>query len=73
MTQVKFINVKFICRCFSALKCVCVCGGGGGSSSQIFVWGATVPPVLPSRIAVVYQNLLQVTVTTFWGMILYCF
>ena len=67
MTQVKFINVKFICRCFPAPKCVCVCVWPRGSASQIFVLGAMVPPALPSMIVVVYHNLLQVTVTTCWG------
>ena len=46
---------------------VCVCGGGRGSASRIFVWGGYSPPALPSIIAVVYHNLFQVTVTTFWG------
>ena len=66
MTQVKLINVKFICGCFSAPKCVCV-WGGGALPPELFCLGGYSPPALPSIIAVVYHNLFQVTVTTFWG------
>ena len=66
MTQVKLINVKFICGCFSAPKCVCVWGGEGLCLPN-FCLGGYSPPALPSIIAVVYHNLFQVTVTTFWG------
>ena len=45
---------------------VCVCGGEGLSLLN-FCLGCYSLPALPSIIAVVYHNLLQVTVTTFWG------
>ena len=47
---------------------VCVWGGGGeGLCLLNFCLGCYSLPALPSIIAVVYHNLLQVTVTTFWG------
>ena len=43
MTQVQLINVKFICGCFSASKCVCVCGGGGALPPEFLFGGLQSP------------------------------